>query len=134
MNRYLNLEEKILIKRVLEINDTILDNIIIYINQTWIKYTFYDYYCHNQNGSIYGMTFCNSIYFSFDPDFNICEHMELIIYEIVHILQCNNSCCCIIMVRYIWECMRYGLHGMYEKDGTLEFEATKNQKMVRLIV
>ena len=124
MKRLLTENEKNLINRVIQFDDDFLDTFQIYINQNWIKYTFISYWCNYIPSSIYGLTSCNNIYLSFDPNFNNRNHMEILIHEFVHIYQCLHSCCLSISLRYICECFRYGPIGMYRQQGTLEEEAT----------
>lgn len=124
MKRLLTDKEKILAKLIFGANKEYLDNLTIYINQNWIKYTF----CCSKKTRYtkYGLTINKNIYLSFDPDFKSDIDMNILIHEITHYEQCHYYGYCCLIPRYIFECICYGQNGMYDEDDTLENEAEKN--------
>ena len=111
-----------LIKIALDKNEKYIDDLVIYINVSFINFIF-TCKCSNNNNIKSAYTIKNTILFSFDPNFNNEIDMIILLHEIKHIEQCKKYGYCCLIPRYLSEICKYGCKGMYKVKGTLEYEA-----------
>ena len=118
-NRKLTNEEISLIKLSITEDNDFLDDFFIYINVPFLN-SFCN--CFRNSGKS-AITINKSIYFSFDPQFDLRIDMLLLLHEMKHVLQCKEYGYCCLCPRYIYEIYKYGINDMYTTEGTLEYEA-----------